>query len=350
MEFGKDKLLPITDSDESFSDITFVAPYSPDKDEQTGQLQLDQLLKEIKDNVWGCDLILCLFISALNSYRSDRCLRPFPPSYVNEEGKNFTGLRSTCDSIPPLTTILNEPNKCSHDVKKLLMWLFLERGHPTLRRISYANVPFPGKISNVFRPQFVFEVCYHDKYESVWLKRQDGRETMFAYHGSAVDNFYSILKVGLQQHFSIEKEVLFGNGIYLSNELSVSAHYAPFGQTWTNSCLGSKHSVIAICEVINDVDKVRCRDTKNKRRSLNEDSLGEIPEKYFVVTDSDMVRVKYLMIYRKKRVFSVKSYIAQHLFLCLLLLYFFLIVAIRVFSNSGYVRYLKKFYQLLSFD
>jgi poly[ADP-ribose] polymerase 16 len=185
----------------------------------------------------------------------------------------------------------------------------------------------------------------------MWHKRQDGRDIIFAYHGSAVDNFYSILKVGLQQHFSIEKEVLFGNGIYLSNELSLSAHYAPFGQTWANSALGSKHSVIAVCEIINDVQKVKCKDAKNKRRSINEDSFGEIPEKYFVVTDSDMVRVKYLMIYKQKGFISVKSFIAKHLFLCLILLYCIFIICIGIFSNSAaYIKFLRKFDIFFSFD
>ncbi|KAJ3639501.1 hypothetical protein Zmor_002859 [Zophobas morio] len=350
MEFGKEKILRVNQSEDNFSDITFVAPYSPNRNEEKSpQVQIDQLLKEIEKNVWGCDLVLCLFVAALTSYRSDRCLRPFPPSHIDEDGKNFATLRQTCDNIPPLHTILKEPNKCSHDVKNLLMWLFMEKGHPILKRINFNAVQFPSKFSNEFKPQFIFEVFYNDKFESLWQKRQAGRKTILAYHGSAVDNFYSILKVGLQQHFSLEKEVLFGNGIYLSNELSVSAHYAPFGQTWTNSSLGSQHSVIAICELINDIEKVKCRDSQNKKRSLNKDSLHEIPEKYFVVTDSDMVRVKYLMVYRQKRVFSVKSYLTEHLFLSLMFIYLVSIIAIGIFSNSSYTRSLKKIFRMFSF-
>ncbi|RZC42752.1 mono [ADP-ribose] polymerase PARP16-like [Asbolus verrucosus] len=210
MEFDEERILRIEESEENFSDITFVTSYSVDKNDHQSSFKIDKLLEEIKKNVWGCDLILCFFIAALQSYRADRCLRPFPPLHINEDGKDFNALRNTCDSIPPLNAILIEPNKCSQENK----------------------VPFPSKFSGVYKPHFVFEVCYHEKIELMWKKRQDGRKTILAYHGSAVDNFYSILKVGLQQHFSFEKEVLFGNGIYLSNELSVSAHYAPFGQTW----------------------------------------------------------------------------------------------------------------------
>jgi poly[ADP-ribose] polymerase 16 len=351
MEFGNNKLLNINESEDNLTDISFVGSYSINKIDQLLSAQVDKLLKEIKKNVWGFDLMLCFFIAALNSYRSDRCLRPFPTLYMNEDGKNVNLLRNTCDSIPPLNTLLCEPNECSQEVNKLLIWLFLEKPHPILKRINFKDVPFPSKVSTAFKPHFIFEVCYHDKFESMWHKRQDGRDIIFAYHGSAVDNFYSILKVGLQQHFSIEKEVLFGNGIYLSNELSLSAHYAPFGQTWANSALGSTHSVIAVCEIINDVQKVKCKDAKNKRRSINEDSFGEIPEKYFVVTDSDMVRVKYLMIYKQKGFISVKSFIAKHLFLCLILLYCIFIICIGIFSNSAaYIKFLRKFDIFFSFD
>lgn len=52
---------------------------------------------------------------------------------------------------------------------------------------------------------------------------------------------------------------MFGNGIYLSTVLSISAHYAPFGKNWKNSMLGNKLSVIAICEIIDDAEKVKCK-------------------------------------------------------------------------------------------
>lgn len=39
------------------------------------------------NNLDGCDLLLSLFISALQTYRVDNCLRPFPKRYYTEAGE-----------------------------------------------------------------------------------------------------------------------------------------------------------------------------------------------------------------------------------------------------------------------
>lgn len=55
------------------------------------------------------------------------------------------------------------------------------------------------------KPQHIFEVIYPEKFENNWRQRTKNQDIFYAYHGSGTDNFYSILKVGLQQHFSVEK-------------------------------------------------------------------------------------------------------------------------------------------------
>lgn len=127
----------------------------------------------------------------------------------------------------------------------------------------------------------MFEVVYPQKAEEAWTKRRERKKTLLAYHGSQIDNFYSILKVGLQHNFSTAKvgkqtcmvwygwsnwnlsrqELLYGKGIYLTTELSLSMTYAPFGHSWKHSILGNKHSIIAVCEVIDDIEKVKRKGT-----------------------------------------------------------------------------------------
>lgn len=51
----------------------------------------------------------------------------------------------------------------------------------------------------------MFEVVYPQKAEEAWIKRRERKKTLLAYHGSQIDNFYSILKVGLQHNFSSAK-------------------------------------------------------------------------------------------------------------------------------------------------
>jgi poly[ADP-ribose] polymerase 16 len=56
---------------------------------------------------------------------------------------------------------------------------------------------------------------------------------------------------------------VFGEGTYLSSELSVSLHYSPMGRSWERSNLGDKLSCVAVCEMIDD-PSVKCQ-VKNSK-------------------------------------------------------------------------------------
>ena len=51
---------------------------------------------------------------------------------------------------------------------------------------------------------------------------------------------------------------VFGEGTYLSGELSVSMIYSPSGQAWDHSDIGNKLSCVAVCEMIDD-PSVKCQ-------------------------------------------------------------------------------------------
>ena len=57
---------------------------------------------------------------------------------------------------------------------------------------------------------------------------------------------------------SILQNALFGEGVYLSGELSVSMPYAPTGTGWDQSLIGHMLSCIAVCEIIDD-PSVKCQ-------------------------------------------------------------------------------------------
>lgn len=49
---------------------------------------MESTLEEVfANNLDGCDLLLSLFISALQTYRVDNCLRPFPRNYYTTTGE-----------------------------------------------------------------------------------------------------------------------------------------------------------------------------------------------------------------------------------------------------------------------
>lgn len=55
----------------------------------------ERVLQRLESDLTSADLQWSLFISALESYRHDSILRPFPSAYVVGDGnKNFQGLVS----------------------------------------------------------------------------------------------------------------------------------------------------------------------------------------------------------------------------------------------------------------
>lgn len=84
--------------------------------------------------------------------------------------------------------------------------------------------------------------------------------TKFAFHGTRFSNLYSILNFGLQQH--LNKNGLFGEGLYLAQELDISLIFSPSVLSWDESKMGNTMSCVAICEYIDDPAYVKIRKGK----------------------------------------------------------------------------------------
>lgn len=132
------------------------------------------------------------------------------------------------------------------------------------------------------------------------------RDVWYAYHGSRVDNFHSILNNGLHAH--LNKTSFFGEGTYLSSDLTVCMNYSSFGSGWKNSTIGEKLSCVAVCEILDHPD-VKCtiksktndnRLHRSRARARNSEG-GDVPERYYVVTNNHVVRVKYVLVYAEKK-------------------------------------------------
>ena len=61
-------------------------------------------------------------------------------------------------------------------------------------------------------------------------------------------------------------------------------------------------SCIAVCEII-DHPLVKCKIENDKlsRGRVKDTQAGDVPEKYFVVTSSEMVRLKYVLVFTRKK-------------------------------------------------
>ena len=79
--------------------------------------------------------------------------------------------------------------------------------------------------------------------------------------------------------------------------------YTKSGVIWDHSELGEQVSCVAFCELIDHPD-VKCQvedDTSKERAKAKNSESGDVPERYFVVTNSELVRVKYILLFSSKK-------------------------------------------------
>ncbi|XP_074773053.1 protein mono-ADP-ribosyltransferase PARP16 isoform X2 [Athene noctua] len=141
---------------------------------------------------------------------------------------------------------------------------------------------------------------------------------------------------------------LFGEGTYLTSDLSLALLYSPHGLGWQRSVLGSILSCVAVCEIIDHPD-VKCQVKKKdseeidrKRARVKNSEGGDVPQKYFVVTNNQLLRVKYLLVYSQKqhrRPSSQSSWFYTHRFAVMMMLYLLLLIVIGASNSPTFVYY-----------
>ncbi|XP_063495049.1 protein mono-ADP-ribosyltransferase PARP16 isoform X7 [Symphalangus syndactylus] len=266
----------------------------------------------------AADLRCSLFASALQSYKRDSVLRPFPASYARGDCKDFEALLADASKLPNLKELLQS----SRDNHKRT-WDLFEK----IQKLTGApHTPVPA-------PDFLFEIEYFDPANAKFYETKGERDLIYAFHGSRLENFHSIIHNGLHCH--LNKTSLFGEGTYLTSDLSLALIYSPHGHGWQHSLLGPILSCVAVCEVIDHPD-VKCQTKKKdskeidrRRARIKHSEGGDIPPKYFVVTNNQLLRVKYLLVYSQKppkRASSQLSWFSSHWFTIMISLYLLLLL------------------------
>ncbi|XP_027707479.1 protein mono-ADP-ribosyltransferase PARP16 isoform X3 [Vombatus ursinus] len=282
-------------------------------------------------DVLAADLQCSFFASALQSYKRDSVLRPFPASYVSQDNKDFEALLEDASMLPNLKELL----QCADDKDKRAWNLYVKIQE--LMGISGTSVP---------APDFLFEIVYSGQVDAKFYETKGERDLIYAFHGSRLENFHSILHNGLHCH--LNKTSLFGEGTYLTSDLSLALLYSPHGMGWQHSLLGPILSCVALCEIIDHPD-VKCQTKKKdseeidrKRARAKHSEGGDVPPKYFVVTNNQLLRVKYLLVYSQKqhkRVSSQPSWISNHRFTLMMVLYLLLLIIIGVSNSPSFLHY-----------
>jgi len=237
------------------------------------------------------DFRVSLFVCALNSYRCNSILKPFPNLFINSfnNEKQFDFVKTLINEIPVLTQ-LNSEFKMSENSWKLIDWI-MSFGSFRLNVKSFNS----DEIKNIltaeqlsvknYKPSIIFEVVSQPKKAFLSAKQEFGSFT--AFHGSKVENFHSILHNGLIN--CLNQRDLYGSGTYLSAHISVAIEFSPFGFGFSKSLLGREISCVAVCEVVNHPSIKR-----NK-------STNDLPNAYYVVQNDDFIHVSHILVYCKKQ-------------------------------------------------
>ncbi|XP_027267138.1 protein mono-ADP-ribosyltransferase PARP16 isoform X2 [Cricetulus griseus] len=279
-------------------------------------------------DVLAADLRCSLFVSALQSYKRDSVLRPFPASYARHDSKDFEALLADAGRLPNLKELLQSPRDTDKQA-----WDLFEK----IQKLTGAShLPVPT-------PDFLFEIEYFDPANTRFYETKGERDLIYAFHGSRLENFHSIIHNGLHCH--LNKTSLFGEGTYLTSDLSLALIYSPHGHGWQHSLLGPILSCVAVCEVIDHPD-VKCQTKKKDSKEIDRNRArikhsegGDVPPKYFVVTNNQLLRVKYLLVYSQKqpkRASSQLSWLSSHWFMVMMSLYLLLLLVVSVTNSSAF--------------
>ncbi|CAK9299561.1 unnamed protein product [Gordionus sp. m RMFG-2023] len=235
------------------------------------------------DTLYSYDIILSAFISAFHSYRKDKILCPFPKDYIYNGEKNYDQLGKHIAMIPPLIELLKENYKI-YDKIQMLIFSIINMNTFNIKLCQNNEFNNIKKITkqhfNAPIPQFIFKLIYQEQIFVLNCSKK-----LYAYHGSSLDNLYSILSNGLSSQFS--RDGLFGDGIYLSSELSMVLNYSRRGKSWEKSIMGPYISFVLVCEIYD-----------NNSSDLKYSNDKSTPDSYFIVKDCSLVKIKYVLIYR----------------------------------------------------
>ncbi|XP_064651623.1 protein mono-ADP-ribosyltransferase PARP6-like isoform X2 [Lineus longissimus] len=231
------------------------------------------------------DLLVAMAKAALKSLRKTIIFEPFPtivdPRNPTElalgpKKKDYARVERLIDQFPSthdMTRLLGQKLKVEMDKRDVL-------GYPLLQWIISSNrshivkLPQEKQISFMHTPhQFLLWSSPPAK-EAIFRSAREKFGSTFAFHGSHIDNWHSIMRSGLINASGTKHQVhgaAYGNGIYLSPHASVSFNYSGMGhgsyrpahknKPPTNGTvpagrfLKSRNlTCIALCEVIMNAD------------------------------------------------------------------------------------------------
>jgi len=109
--------------------------------------------------------------------------------------------------------------------------------------------------------QFILKSTTPEKEQIFQQAKTEHGGSFFAWHGSPLGNWHSILRVGLKNYSDTVHQRngrVYGPGIYMAVDAGTSLGYAAGYTTWKNSQFGEQLKCVALCDVIDYGSNTNC--------------------------------------------------------------------------------------------
>jgi poly [ADP-ribose] polymerase 6/8 len=213
------------------------------------------------------DLLITMAKAACRSHRRELIFNPFPTIFdpknpmelaLNPKVPDYDKVLKIFENFPELEDLLQFDGvglKKELDDRAPLIYLLLKWIIANNR--SHITKLQPEKQLDFMKTkhQYIMRTSAPAK-EAAFAEARRKFGSTFAFHGSSMENWHSILSVGLMNASGTKHQVngaMYGDGIYLSPSASTSFNYC--GRSSNRD--GPTQSCIALCEVIKSEDMVK---------------------------------------------------------------------------------------------
>eukprot|EP00040_Diaphanoeca_grandis_P000371 m.15237 g.15237 ORF g.15237 m.15237 type:complete len:390 (+) comp10492_c0_seq1:38-1207(+) len=325
-----------------------------------------EVVELVRRDPHATDFVISMFTAAVLSYRRDTLIRPFPSHFISPndvEPNDFPRLMQCLEKLPSVPDFTRQANSIENDAVILLGWLLRQPGlqFSSRDRAFYDHIQeLTGKSSYKVAPDFIFEFKpQHDtKRDKDFEVLKEKHGVLTAYHGSALENFHSILTNGFLNQFN--KTALYGEGTYFSSDLSVCMGFCAAGKSWDKSELGPRVTCVAVCDVVKHPD-VTLPGGKIKHDFDRASTVGgsKAPPTYVIVPNNDHVRLRYVFVYAEaattttststssrssarthpRSCMSLRRFVGRHRFALTMLSYLLMLVCLGLWQNRQFKRW-----------
>ncbi|XP_045184109.2 protein mono-ADP-ribosyltransferase PARP6-like [Mercenaria mercenaria] len=224
------------------------------------------------------DLLINMTRAASRSNRKSIIFDPFPTVVdpkdpcnllLTPKSPDYDLAETVLDAIPPMTEML-----CSTSLKQkldannpsvypLIQWII------TSNRSHIVKLPPEKQLNFMDTPHQFLLLSSPPSKEAAFQEAKKKHGSTFAFHGSSIENWHSIIRQGLKNASGTKLQMngaAYGKGIYLSTRVSTSLMYSriryhsrnvemkepdDYGDGKSRFLVSSNITCVALCEVIN---------------------------------------------------------------------------------------------------